>query len=141
MRTAIVAVLLALLGAGCSGNLVDRNLKELAAKPPATDFAGAKALYDEVNDLINWHDQPGNSKMTQEQLKSAEALRDKRFGEMTKLGKDRIGSAVKGVLGSIGITSSGNVSTGGVTDWLLGTKDPRLDKFASPKHKKKEEQD
>src|SRR3989338_7348709 len=82
MRPTILLVLLLCCG-GCGGQ-VDSKLDELGAKPAASTVQEAKALYDEVNDLIKWHNDPSNTPMTPEQKTRAQELLQKRLGQMAK---------------------------------------------------------
>src|SRR3989344_7597325 len=127
--TMLTLLVLLLCAAGC-GNKIDSKLSELADKPRATTVESAKALYDEVNELIRWTADPKNEeKMTPAQLAWAQALRNQRRDEGLALVKEKAVSGVVGILGGIGIDVV-SIDAGKARDWFLGFDDPRFLKHA-----------
>ena len=123
MRPTILLVLLLCCG-GCGGQ-VDSKLDELGAKPAASTVQEAKALYDEVNDLIKWHNDPSNTPMTPEQKTRAQELLQKRLGQMAKLSGNAIIGGISNALGVVGLA-------GEAKDWVIGIDNPEVDKFKGP---------
>jgi len=125
MRTSTMLVLLfTLIFVGC--NKIDGKLDELAERPAATTVEEAKALYDEVANLIRWHRRPENEKMSPEQAARAEALRDQRAEEMSALRKEELKEKV-----TEGVQWLKSIDLKGKIDWVL--KDSvRMKKFGCP---------
>jgi hypothetical protein len=128
MKKLTTLALLALLCAGCN-NMTDSALADMAAKPKATTIADAKKLYDEVNALIAYHENPANEKMSPEQLATATALRDKRWSEMTALGGQKVLDAASKIFGGIDLK---NIDVGKATDSFIGVNAPEKETFAAP---------
>jgi hypothetical protein len=132
MRTVVLLALI--LSAGC-GNKIDSKIDEYAAKPAATSVEEAKKLYDEIDNLIAWHEDPANNDpITSDQLIKAKALRNKRRDEMATLIKDKTVEEVSSLLDKFGLKSIDlkSVDVEATTDWFLGLKDPRFKKFGCP---------
>lgn len=124
--TVTLALLVPLFSVAC-GNKVDDKIDELAAKPTASTISDAKALYDEVADLVRWLEAK-KEPSSPEQLAAAKALRQQRVEEMVELGKDKITTGVSDFLSGLGIDVS-TIDVGKAKDWLLGVDNPEVDKF------------
>ena len=132
-KTALKFAMLVLLlcWAGCGGSQIDSKLDELVAKPAASTVQDAKALYDEVNDLIKWHADKANEPMSAEQLKKAKELLQRRVEETVELGKDKITTGVSNFLSGLGI-DLGEIDAKKMKDWFTGIDNPEVDKFKGP---------
>jgi len=127
LTTLITLLALLLLLVGC-GNKINSKLKELERKPAAADIKGAKALYDEARNLERWLEQ--KEKPSPEQMARVRALSNQRMKEGLALVAEKAKSGVLGALGGLGF--NGSIDIGQLTEWFLGTKDPRVEKFGGP---------
>lgn len=135
LKTALILCVL-LLSVAC-GSKVNKKIAELEAKPAATTVEGAKALYDEISELIAWVQNPESSeKATPEELERAKALQTKRWDELVALGGGKLVDGVRKILDAVGLKdldlSDVKKKAGEAKDWILGVDDPRMKKFGCP---------